>query len=89
MTAITITRLYELLSAKLGKENAENLTTFIESKINQEMESRIQNLATKEDIANLDIKIEATKSEIIKWSFIFWISQLLATFGFILLFIKK
>ena len=35
---ITLTKLYDLLSAKLGKETAENLTNFIENKINNELE---------------------------------------------------
>jgi hypothetical protein len=48
MSIISITKLYELLSGKAGKETAENLT-----------------------------------------SFIFWIGQVIATFGFILLFLKK
>jgi hypothetical protein len=39
-------------------------------------------LATKEDVAN-------NKAEIIKWMFIFWGGQLVVTFGFILLFLKK
>ena len=39
-------------------------------------------LATKEDFANM-------KAEVIKWMFIFWVGQVVATFGFILLFIKK
>lgn len=39
-------------------------------------------LATKEALAE-------TKSELIKWIFFFWIGQLAATFGFILLFLKE
>src|ERR1700754_983403 len=50
MRAILITRLYEFPSSKLGKETAENLTTFIESKINNELESQTH-LATKADLA--------------------------------------
>jgi hypothetical protein len=38
--------------------------------------------ATKEDLSN-------TKAEIVKWMFIFWVGQLVATFGFILLFLRK
>ena len=36
MPTITITKLYELVSVKLGKETAENLTTFIGEKISSE-----------------------------------------------------
>jgi hypothetical protein len=111
MSSISITKLYDLLSAKLGKETAENLTTFIENKIDQGLEDKSHILATKEDlakfviatkedlakfiistkedIAKVDTKISETKSEIIKWMFIFWVGQLIAIFSFILLFIKK
>ncbi len=35
---ITLTKLYELLSNKVGKDEAENLTTYIEEKILTETE---------------------------------------------------
>lgn len=93
MSAITIAKLYELLSIKLGKEVAENLTTFIDSKINHGVESQMNILATKEDlakeIARLDNKITESKSETIKWMFIFWIGQVIVTFSFILIFMKE
>lgn len=38
--------------------------------------------ATKTDLAN-------TRVEIVRWMFLFWIGQIAATFGFILLFLKK
>ncbi len=155
MSTISVTKLYDLLSAKVGKETAENLTNFIENKIDYELESKTQILATKEDlarstlatkediaklalatkeeiaklalatkediaklalatkeeiaklalatkeeiaklafatkeeIARLDTKISETKSELMRWMFIFWASQLVATFSFILLYFKK
>ena len=93
MSTISITKLYDLLTIKVGREAAENLTSFIEEKIKDEVENKSQMLATKDDltkeISKLDIKINETKSEIIKWMFIFWIAQVAATFGFILLFLKK
>ncbi|MBA2562215.1 MAG: hypothetical protein H0V14_04740 [Chitinophagaceae bacterium] len=46
-------------------------------------------LATKEDIAVTRTFIADTKAELIKWMFIFWIGQIAATFGFILLFLKR
>jgi hypothetical protein len=82
MNAITITKLYELLVPKIGKEAAEYLTTFIDSKISTELENSTRNLATKEDLANV-------KSEITRWMFVFWISQLASMIGIILLFVRK
>lgn len=93
MTTISVTKLYELLSTKVGKETAENLTTFIEHKINQKLESKVQHLATKEDLAkvkgDLEVKIAQSKSEVIKWMFIFWVGQVMVIFGLVLLFINK
>lgn len=82
MSTVSITRLYDLLTDKVGKESAENLTSYIEQKIKTELADKAAVLATKEALAE-------TKSELIKWMFLFWIGQLAATFGFILLFLKK
>lgn len=82
MSAVTLTRLYELLVPKMGKEASENLITYNENKIKTELENTCKHLASKEDLAN-------TKSDIIKWMFVFWVGQLIATFGFILLFLNK
>ena len=89
MSVITITRLYELLADKVGKETAENLTEYIETKIKQGVEDNSKSLATKEDVAKVYTKISESKSEVIKWMFIFWIGQVAVTFGFILLFLNK
>jgi hypothetical protein len=82
MSTISITKLYDLLSTKVGKETAESLTSYIEEKIKSDIADKAGVLATKEALAE-------TKSELIKWMFIFWIGQVAATFGFILLFLKK
>jgi hypothetical protein len=51
------------------------------------------NKIIQKDLANLeskiDTKIAESKSEIIKWMFIFWASQIAATIGFIMMYIKK
>ena len=46
-------------------------------------------LLVKADILLLEKHISKFKNDIIKWMFIFWIGQVVATFGFILLFLKK
>lgn len=38
MSTVSLTRLYDLLSEKVGKETAENLTEYIESKIKNEVQ---------------------------------------------------
>jgi hypothetical protein len=51
-----------------------------------EVDTKASILTTKEDLAR---EIGGTKAELIKWMFIFWVGQLVAMFGFILLFLKK
>jgi hypothetical protein len=93
MSSISITKLYDLLTVKVGRETAENLTTFIEEKIKVEMESKLETklalLATKEEIGKVRQEASENKAELLKWMFIFWASQMIGTFGFILLFLKK
>ena len=89
MTTISITKLYDLLTPKVGKEAAENITTYIEEKVVAELESRSGILATKSDISDVRKEIAEGKTDVIKWMFIFWIGQVAATFGFIILFLKK
>ena len=89
MATISTTQLYSILSEKVGKETAETLTDYIETKIKSELEDKSAVLATKQDIATLELKGAESKAEIIKWMFIFWVGQVVATFGFILLFLKK
>jgi ribosomal protein L7/L12 len=79
MTVISLTKLYDLLTSKLGKETAENLTTFIAENIKEEVENKTQILATKEDLAN-------TKVDLIKWIFAFWVALALMIIG---LYLKK
>ncbi|HKC37168.1 MAG TPA: hypothetical protein VKB95_13930 [Chitinophagaceae bacterium] len=76
---ISLTKLYDLLSSRLGNEAAENLTTFIAEKIKDEVESKTQRLATKEDLAN-------TKVDLIKWIFALWVTLALMIIG---LYLKK
>jgi hypothetical protein len=86
MPTITITRLYDLISIKLGRETAENLTIFIGEKIRSEVDTKTSILTTKEDLARESGNIRA---DMIKWMFVFWVGQALTTFGLILLFLKK
>ncbi len=93
MPTITIIKLYDLISIKLGKETAENLTIFIEEKIRSEVDTKTSILSTKDDVANskaeLARDIGNSRAELLKWMFVFWASQLVAMFGFLLLFLKK
>lgn len=63
MGALSVTQLYDSLSVKLGKETAENLTTFIELKIDKELESKLSMLATKDDLAKAVSDLSSSMNE--------------------------
>lgn len=61
---ISLTKLYSLLSDKLGKPEAETLTTYIEEKINDEFERNKSSI-----VSDLKSEIEKTKSSLL-WAMI-------------------
>ena len=74
-------KLYELLKAKLGEKEAEAFVHILEQKVDDKFEDAKQTLATKEDIARIDIKIAETKVDLIKWMVGFWVAQMAAIIG--------
>ncbi len=96
MIVTTDIQLFRILKERLGEKEAEALVDFVDAKLKENNDVNLTILATKEDIAETKQEISATrtliaetKAELIKWMFIFWIGQIAATFGFILLFLKK
>jgi hypothetical protein len=61
----------------------------INNKTKRSVEATIKTLATKDDIADVRKEISEAKAETIKWMFIFWIGQVGATLGILLIFLKK
>ena len=82
-------RLYKLLTEKLGNDTTEAIFKYIDNKTERSVEATIKTLATKDDIANIRREMGENKSETIKWMFIFWIGQVGATLGILLVFLKK
>jgi hypothetical protein len=68
---------------RLNLRQAQVIVENLKEQIKNEVESRKDILATKEDVAKLDVKVTDIKGEIIKWMFIFWIGQQAATFALI------
>lgn len=67
----------------------------IKEQVNETFENKKDSLATKSDIARLEIKISQlevsiakTESELILWAFVFWATQLGAIFAFLKIFIR-
>ena len=85
-------QLFQILKLKLGEQEAEALVSFVDSKIRENNESNLKTLATKEDIAKLEGKLETkiaeSKADMIKWMFIFWTGSIIATLGGMFAFLK-
>lgn len=68
MNTITVTQLYEQLTTHMGKETAENLCSYVNCKISEELEDQTKILATKADVAALKSDINdlrlATKTDL-------------------------
>lgn len=60
-------KLYELLKAKIGEQEAEAFIQILENKVETKLNEKTAVFATKEDIAKLDAKISESKVDIIKW----------------------
>jgi hypothetical protein len=76
---------YEIFKAKLGAEEAEMVIAYIESKVEKSMDQQQRNLATKQDLAELETKLT-------KAIFINGLIQFLAIVGSVLAilnFVKK
>ena len=64
--------LYNALKDKLGEDG----TRVIIEAFDEVAEKGHSGLATKEDILSLKVEIEKSKSELLRWMFIFWASQI-------------
>ena len=66
---------------------------YIDNKTERSVEATIKTLATKDDLSTAKIEllkaIGESKADNIKWMFIFWVGQIGAMLGFVLLFLKK
>lgn len=84
--------LYDMLKDKLGEKEAKSLVEYVETRVDRKLAEKKDVLATKEDLANvkadLEVKIEQVRSDIIKWMFIFWIGQLASLTAILQIFFK-
>jgi hypothetical protein len=83
-------QLYEILKQTLGNREAEALVGFVDSKLKEANEQNLKNLATKEDLKDvelkLSVKISESKTEMIRWVSAFFVTTILAIIG---LYIRK
>jgi len=88
--------LFQILKERIGEEEAKSLTQYVEAKIEKQFDLKKDVLATKQDTAELKLEMAVLrtemanhKSEIIKWMFIFWATQLLSMLGILGFILKK
>ncbi len=76
MIVTTDIQLFRILKERLGEKEAESLVDFVDAKLKENNDANLKILATradlKEEIGATKVLIAETKSELIKWMFIFW-----------------
>ncbi len=81
-------QLYNIPREKIGDQQSQSLTDYVESRIDREFEKNKSVLSTKSDILELKNVLSENRSATIKWMFIFWTEQLLAMFAFLKFLVK-
>ncbi|NCO83210.1 MAG: hypothetical protein COZ31_08055 [Nitrospirae bacterium CG_4_10_14_3_um_filter_44_29] len=78
-------KIYEILNSNLPEEQAKTIAKAINTAIEADTENKKELLATKVDLANAKTEIITT---ILKWMFIFWLSQIGVISGIIFAMLK-
>jgi len=68
--------LFNTLKAKLGEQEAQTVVEGIKQEVKNEFENRKDTLATKEDIAKLEVKIAQSESSLTMKLFLFWVATI-------------
>ncbi|MFW0716902.1 hypothetical protein [Pedobacter sp. N23S346] len=79
--SVTEIQLFQILKAKLGEQEAEQLVSFVKEEVRSEFDNKRETLATKEDIANTKEYILQVKSELSKSIYLVGLIQFLAIVG--------
>ncbi|MGO4877352.1 hypothetical protein ACEN2P_12200 [Pedobacter psychrotolerans] len=85
---VTEIQLFQLLKAKFGEQEAEQLVSFVKEEVRSEFDDKRETLATKEDIANTKEYILQVKSELSKFIYLVRLIQFLAIVGAVIGFIN-
>ena len=60
-------KLFEMLKAKLGQEEAEAFVQILETKVDRKFEEAKQTIVIKEDLLRLQVEIEKRFNQLILW----------------------
>jgi hypothetical protein len=79
---------YEIFKNRFSEKEAAKVIEFFESKSEEKITQKKDVFMTKDDKVELVTRIESTKSELIKWSFIFWVGSVITILGGLLAILK-
>lgn len=82
-SSINSFQLAKILREKLGEEQAEAVVTYIEEKVQEELEAKKDILATKKDMSDLSEKITEKMSSHFKWLIGMFITQMAFILGLV------
>jgi len=84
---------YEIFKNRFTEKEAAKVIEYFEAKAEEKISQKKDVFMTKDDKVEMISRIESSKTDTIKWMFIFWIGQLAAVAGilFVLLnvYLKK
>jgi hypothetical protein len=79
---------YEIFKNRFSEKEAAKVIEFFVSKSEEKITQKKDVFMTKDDKVELVTRIESTKSELIKWSFIFWVGSVITILGGLLAILK-
>lgn len=100
--SVAVAVLSRNLQEKLGPEGAQDLAAAMEASVagvkDQVMELVVERLERRlaevkaelrQDIARVDARVSEVKADLIKWAFIFWVTQMTAFAGLAALVLRR
>lgn len=82
-------KIFEILRAKFDEPEAKVIASAVEIALETNNSSLLNEVATKDDLRKLEIKVEQLKAELIKWMFLFWLGQFASITAVLFLFFKR
>lgn len=79
---------YEIFKNRFSEKEAAKVIEFFEAKSDEKITQKKDVFMTKDDKVELVTRIESSKAELIKWSFIFWVGSVITILGGLLAILK-
>ena len=72
---------YEIFKTRFSDKEAAKVIEYLEAKSDEKIIQKKDVFMTKDDKVELVTRIESTKSEMVRWSFIFWTGTVITILG--------